>query len=135
MSAVDEAVKQTRASGRDGLAALVNGILRSLIRARDAGELPEITDPAIRYSVAPNLVQRLTEAYGAEEAEKIMADRPRPSQTIRLNRMKTSVEDFEKYLKTHDVIFERGIVPGAYRCPAAGNLARLDLRTTRAGSE
>ncbi len=125
-AAVDEAVKQTRASGRDGLAALVNGILRSLIRARDAGELPEITDPAIRYSVAPNLVQRLTEAYGAEEAEKIMADRPRPSQTIRLNRMKTSVEDFEKYLKTHDVIFERGTVPGAYRCPAAGNLARLD---------
>ena len=45
-AAVDEAVKQTRASGRDGLSALVNGILRNLIRARDAGELPEIDDPA-----------------------------------------------------------------------------------------
>ena len=125
-AAVDEAVKQTRASGRDGLAALVNGILRSLIRARDAGELPEITDPAVLYSFAPNLARRLMEAYGAQEAEKIMADRPRPSQTIRFNAMKTSAEDFEKYLKAHDVIFERGVVPGAYRCPAAGNLARLD---------
>ena len=40
--------------------------------------------------------------------------------------MKTDAAGFENYLKTHDVIFERGIVPGAYRCPAAGNLARLD---------
>ena len=44
-AAVDEAVKQTRASGRDGLSALVNGILRNLIRARDAGELPRSTTP------------------------------------------------------------------------------------------
>ena len=56
----------------------------------------------------------------------IMADRPRPSQTIRFNAMKTDAAGFENYLKTHDVIFERGLVPGAYRCPAAGNLARLD---------
>ena len=55
-----------------------------------------------------------------------MADRPRPSQTIRFNAMKTDAAGFENYLKTHDVIFERGLVPGAYRCPAAGNLARLD---------
>ncbi len=125
-AAVDEAVKQTRASGRDGLSALVNGVLRSLIRARDAGELSEITDPAVRYSVAPDLAKRLIAAYGEEEAVAIMADRPRPSQTIRFNAMKTDAAGFENYLKTHDVIFERGIVPGAYRCPAAGNLARLD---------
>ena len=62
----------------------------------------------------------------AHFAEKIMADRPRPSQTIRFNAMKTDAAGFENYLRTHDVIFERGIVPGAYRCPAAGNLARLD---------
>ena len=125
-AAVDEAVKQTRASGRDGLSALVNGILRNLIRARDAGELPEIDDPAVRYSVAPELAKRLIAAYGEEEAGAIMADRPRPSQTIRFNAMKTDAAGFENYLRTHDVIFERGIVPGAYRCPAAGNLARLD---------
>ncbi|HIS02446.1 MAG TPA: 16S rRNA (cytosine(967)-C(5))-methyltransferase RsmB [Candidatus Pullichristensenella avicola] len=125
-AAVDEAVKQTRAVGRDGLAALVNGVLRNLIRARDAGELAEIADPAVRYSVAPELARRLIAAYGEEEAEKIMADRPRPSQTIRFNRIKTDAAGFEAYLKSHDVIFERGVVPGAYRCPAAGNLARLD---------
>src|SRR5699024_2551801 len=38
-AAVDEAVKQVRAAGRGGLDKLVNGVLRSLIRARDAGEL------------------------------------------------------------------------------------------------
>ena len=80
----------------------------------------------MRYSVAPELAKRLIAAYGEEEAVAIMADRPRPSQTIRFNAMKTDAAGFENYLKTHDVIFERGIVPGAYRCPAAGNLARLD---------
>ena len=125
-AAVDEAVKQTRASGRDGLAGLVNGVLRSLIRARDAGELPDIEDPAVRYSFAPCVARRLCEAYGAQEAEAIMADRPRPSQTIRFNALKTDAAAFEAYLNKHDVIWERGAVPGAYRCPAAGNLARLD---------
>ena len=38
-AAVDEAVKQVRRAGRAGLDGLVNGVLRSLIRARDAGEL------------------------------------------------------------------------------------------------
>lgn len=125
-AAVDEAVKQARASGREGLSGLVNGVLRSLIRARDAGELPAIEDASILYSYAPQLARRLVSAYGAQEAEKIMADRPRPSQTIRLNALKTDAAAFEAYLDKHDVIWEHGVVPGAYRCPAAGNLARLD---------
>lgn len=125
-AATDEAVKQVRAAGRDGLSGLTNGILRNLARKRDAGELLEITDPSIRYSIAPNLVKRLVDAYGQEEAEKIMADRPRPSQTIRFNRLKTGAAAFEKYMTDHDVTWERGVVPGSYRCPAAGNLARLD---------
>ena len=42
-AAVDEAVKQVRAAGREGFSGLVNAVLRGLIRARDAGEilLPE----------------------------------------------------------------------------------------------
>jgi len=123
---VDEAVKQVRAAGRDGLSGLTNGILRSLIRARDDGELPEIDDIAIRHSVAPNLAKRLIAAFGEDMAEDIMADRPRPAQTIRFNRLKTTQEAFENYLNTHGVKWERGIVPGAYICQTAGNLARLD---------
>lgn len=125
-AAVDEAVKDARAAGRAGLCGLVNAVLRSLIRARDAGTLEKIDDPAILYSMAPNLSRRLIEAYGEEEAVRIMADRPRPTQTIRFNALRTDAAAFEKYLVEHDVIWERGVVPGAYRCPAAGNLARLD---------
>ena len=57
---------------RDGLSALVNGILRNLIRARDAGELAEITDPAVRYSVAPELAK-------APRRPPTAMRRPRPS--------------------------------------------------------
>lgn len=38
-AAVDEAVKQTRKARKESLTALVNGVLRGLIRDRDAGEL------------------------------------------------------------------------------------------------
>ena len=38
-AAVDEAVKQARRAHREGMTALVNAVLRAIIRARDAGEL------------------------------------------------------------------------------------------------
>ena len=52
-AATDEAVKQVRAVGREGLTGLVNGVLRSLTRARDAGELtlPDRDDGAGKVSL------------------------------------------------------------------------------------
>ena len=71
-AAVDEAVKQVRAAGRGGLDKLVNGVLRSLIRARDAGEpaLPDREESAeeflsVRYSLALPAVRRLVAAMAS----------------------------------------------------------------------
>lgn len=129
---VDEAVKQVKNSGRPGLAALANGVLRNLIRARDAGELTlpdREAEPekylSVQYSISENLVRRLLAAYG-EQAEQIMAHRPAPMQTIRPNRMKTSPEAFEKYLTSRDVRWEHATVRDAYNCSASGDLTRLD---------
>ena len=79
-AAVDEAVKQARASGREGLSGLVNGVLRGLIRARDAGELvlPDRDASSeewlsVKYSLSRPVARRLIEAYGLEEAERIAA--------------------------------------------------------------
>ena len=65
-AAVDEAVKQVRAARREGFTGLVNGVLRNLIRGRDAGtlSLPDReADPMAwfraRYSVSAPLVRRL----------------------------------------------------------------------------
>ena len=105
-AAVDEAVKQTRAARRDGLTGMVNGVLRNLSRAKEAGEslLPEReADPiryiSVKYSLAEHLVRRLADAYGMAAAEQIAAYRPGArEQTIRPNRMRISPAEFEDFL-------------------------------------
>ncbi|MBQ2955189.1 MAG: hypothetical protein IJE08_01880, partial [Clostridia bacterium] len=79
-AAVDEAVNAIKRLGREHYAALVNGTLRNLIRERDAGELKDLVrgeNPArylsIMYSIPETLVARLINAYGEEEAEKMIA--------------------------------------------------------------
>ena len=130
-AAVDEAVKQTRRAGRDGLTALVNGVLRSLIRDRDAGELSlpdrEAEPEAYlseKYSTAPELVARLVAAYGVSQTEEILAWSPdRRSDTIRANRMRMSDAAFEAWLTQNGLAWERATVPGAYRVTGAGKLS------------
>ena len=130
-AAVDEAVKQTRRAGRDGLTALVNGVLRSLIRDRDAGEmaLPDRdAEPEAylseKYSTAPELVARLVAAYGVDQTEEILAWSPdRRSDTIRANRMRMSDAAFEAWLTQNGLAWEHATVPGAYRVTGAGKLS------------
>lgn len=130
-AAVDEAVKQTRRAGREGLTALVNGVLRSLIRDRDAGELklPERdAEPEAylseKYSTAPELVARLAAAYGVDQTEEILAWSPdRRSDTIRPNRMRMSDAAFEAWLTQNGLAWEHATVSGAYRVTGAGKLS------------
>ena len=130
-AAVDEAVKQTRRAGRDGLTALVNGVLRSLIRDRDAGELTlpdRDAEPEAylseKYSTAPELVARLVAAYGVSQAEEILAWSPdRRSDTIRPNRMRMNDAAFEAWLTQNSFTWEHATVSGAYRVTGAGKLS------------
>ena len=133
-AAVDEAVKQVRAAGREGLTGMVNGVLRNLVRARDAGEslLPERDEDPIRYisvrdSLSELLVRRLAEAYGLEEAERIAAWRPAGhAQTLRPNRLQTTPEAFGAYLTERGIAWQPGLVEDAFLCTGAGDLTALD---------
>ena len=133
-AAVDEAVKQTRKARKESMTALVNALLRGLIRDRDAGELSlpdRETEPekyiSEKYSVALPLVEKLVDAYGAELAEQIAAWTPdRRCETIRANRLRMSEAEFETWLTQNDFKWEKGIVPGAYRIMGAGRLASHD---------
>ena len=133
-AAVDEAVKQVRAAGREGFAGLVNGVLRALIRARDAGKiaLPDReADPegwlSVRYSVAPAAVSRLVAAYGFDETERIAAwQPPRREQTVRPNRTRMDAAAFEAWLDERRFRWRRGIVEDAYVLEDVGSMAALD---------
>ena len=130
-AAVDEAVKQVRMAGRPGLDKLVNGVLRSLIRARDGGELalPDREEQpeeylSIRYSLTMPAVGRLLEAYGMELAEQIMAYSPQKrTVTVRPNRTRTDLAAFEAQLGQMGLVWNRGSVEGAYVLEHPGSLA------------
>ena len=133
-AATDEAVKQVRALGRDGLTGLVNGVLRSLTRARDAGELAlpdREAEPekylSIRYSFSEAAARRLIAAYGLETAEAIASYTPAErAQTVRPNGMKIDRADFERNLTEIGYMWHKSAVPGAYRILAAGDLSATD---------
>ena len=130
-AAVDEAVKQVRACRREGFTGLANGVLRNLIRARNAGEvkLPDReADPkawlSARYSIAPELVSALVAAYGFDEAERFAAWQPeRRSQTIRPNRARMDGPAFEAWLDRKGMKWHRGVVEDAYVVEDGGSLA------------
>ena len=130
-AAVDEAVKQTRRAKRERMTALVNAVLRGLIRDRDAGALAlpdREAEPedyiSQKYSILRPLVERLERAYGIEETERIAAWSPdRRCETVRPNRMQMTDADFEAWLDKNQFDWARGTVPGAYRIANAGRLA------------
>jgi len=130
-AAVDEAVKQVRAARREGFTGMVNGVLRNLIRARDAGTLSlpdKATDPVAwfraRYSISAPAVRRLIDAYGMETAEAIAAWTPaRRVETVRPNRLRMDAGAFAKWLTDQGLEWKPGIVPDAFVVSDGGNLA------------
>lgn len=132
-AAVDEAVKQVRSSGREGLTGLVNGVLRNLIRARDAGTLTlpdRDAEPvkwlSVKYSVAPVIAQRLIDAYGLEASEALVKTRTDRGQCVRFNRLRTDAAAFEAWLEQQHLRWHRGLIPDAYIVEDGGNLADTD---------
>jgi len=85
-AAVDEAVRTAKARGGVGAAAFVNGVLRGLCRAVEAGEIPRPRarpnpedDPAVfrdwlalEVSFPRALVDRILDRHGTEEGEALM---------------------------------------------------------------
>ena len=132
-AAVDEAVKQAfRFSGRQ-ITGFVNGVLRSVIRARDEGRLPVIDRSDQKgylrseYSVSEDLAEVLIAAFGFEEAERICACRDRNSvQTVRPNLMTSSDAELESLLEANKIAFQKGRVPHVYNCSRAGALTSLE---------
>ena len=130
-AAVDESVKLARALRRENCAGMVNAVLHGLIRARDedALALPDReAEPAkwlsVRYSVSGDVVSRLIDAYGFEEAEAICAYAPaRRTLTVRPNRARMDGAAFEAYLEAKGLKWERGLVPDAFLIHDPGNLA------------
>lgn len=100
---VHEAVKIGKKRGHRGIAGMVNGILRNLLR-HELRSFSEISDPleqlAVKMSHPLWLVKRWVRQYGMEKAEKMCEQNLKPPHvTVRVNRMKASVEEVRQRLE------------------------------------
>lgn len=79
-AAVSKALELTKDIGKDKLKGYVNGVLRSIIRARDNGDLPALPDDfAERMEILTGypkfMAEEYAECFGEDFAEKLMTAR------------------------------------------------------------
>ena len=94
---VNEAVEIAKRRGHKGIASLVNGILRSILR-QGVRSTEEISNPVKRLAIETShpdwLVERFIESYGMEKtAEMLQENNVPPMQTVRVNTTKATVEE------------------------------------------
>ena len=130
-AAVDAAVEQIKAYNRPQYAPMINGALRSLIRARDAGELKEPDRAAnpvrylsIMHSIPETMIRRLVDAYGEEQTEAIISYRPDTRwESVRPNLNELDDQAFDALVRAHGWQAEPGSVPHSVRLTGAGDLS------------
>ena len=126
-AAVSEAVTLARRSAKNPRAAgLVNGVLRNLVRQKDA--LPEPPDPATRYSHPQWLVDEFTRRLGGEEAEALLrADNGEPPTCAQVNTLKTTPEALAAALAARGVeVRPHPWLPGCLLLRHTGSLEGLE---------
>lgn len=109
---IHEAVEIAKKRGHQGIASLVNGVLRSVQR-QGVPSLETISDPAERLAVETShpkwLVQQWIEEYGIDAARKMCeVNMLPPVPTARVNVSKTTVEEALAMLKDEGVEARRG---------------------------
>lgn len=113
-AAVNEAVEFIKKLRGDKHAGVVNGLLRTIIRTLDnlvwpSREIDEVNYLGIIQSHPNWMVRRWVKRFGFDEAEKLCeANNQRPSLTLRVDRNKISIEEFEKYLESKNIPSKRG---------------------------
>lgn len=103
-ASVNEAVEFVKKLQGQKPADLTNAILRNIIRSKNAIRYPDPDEDLIGYLAAyyshPSwMVKRYVARFGREEAEKLLnTNNEKPYLTLRINLLKTSIEEFKKLL-------------------------------------
>ena len=114
-AAVNEAVEQTRRKGFDGLAKMVNAVLRAFARSATTDSQSEITahkdvdDLAYRQSHPRWMVQRWADQLGLEVAARVCRANNEPAPlTLRVNRRRATVKTLKNALEQSGVQVAQG---------------------------
>ncbi len=113
-AAVNESVEFVKKLQGEKSANLTNAVLRNIIRNRKGIRYPNREEDVVGYFAAyyshPTwMVKRWVNRFGEEETEKLLiANNQKPSHTLRINTLKTNVDELKKLLKSVDLSFYDG---------------------------
>ncbi|MBD8025823.1 16S rRNA (cytosine(967)-C(5))-methyltransferase RsmB [Ureibacillus sp. Re31] len=104
---VNESVEIAKRRGHKGVASLVNGILRSILR-QGVRSTEEIKDPIYRLAIETShpkwLVERFIDSYGLElTMEMLQENNVPPIPTVRVNTTKTTVQEVLSLLEQEGI--------------------------------
>ncbi|MDG5788245.1 16S rRNA (cytosine(967)-C(5))-methyltransferase RsmB [Evansella sp. AB-P1] len=107
-AAVHEAVQIAKKRGHQGIAGMVNGVLRSILR-NELPDIDKIDDPLKRIAIKTShpvwLIKRWSNQYGIQATEKIAtANLTYPIHTVRVNPLKSNVAEVISALEKEGVI-------------------------------
>lgn len=128
-AATNTSVNLCKEIGLEGLGGVCNGILRNLIRQKDALSWPdEAEEPvralSIRHSVPEWLVQRLLDDWGYDGAVALMSRHHENNYiTVRPNMLRLSDEAFEQLLAQKVWQHEAGAVAHSWRIRGMAEIA------------
>ena len=123
---VNEAVEQGKKYANTRAAGLINGVLRSVSRAQ---QLPEPPDLSIRYSHPAELVELLRQTVGSDLLPQLLASHNEAPRTcVQVNTMKiTPAEAAEQMEKQGLGVQKHPWLPGCCELTGTGSLEALDL--------
>ncbi len=123
-AAVNEAVEQTKRFANPTAARLVNGVLRTILRAQPL-ELP--ADPAIRYSHPQALAALFVQEFGQEKAERLMrSDNETPDTVLQVNTLRADTGQVRDALLEADAqVKPHPYLPNCLIVSGTGNIEQL----------
>lgn len=133
-AAVNETVSLAKSlcRGREGF---INGVLRGYIKKQGELQLPcDDTDEilSVKYSFSPWIIKMWKKQYGQESTIKLMeASNSRPVLCIRVNLMKTTVEELSHLLSEKGMVVDRGRYSDIVLYVSGSNI--LDLEEYKKG--
>lgn len=131
-AAVNEAVEQGKRYANPRAAGLINGVLRSVLRAGE--NLPQPSDLATRYSHPAGLVELLWDNVGEALLEPLLqSHNTAPATVVQVNPLKTTEADLCRRWDEQGVAYApHPWMPDCYELSSTGNLEQID--TFRDGS-
>ncbi|MFI3313890.1 MAG: 16S rRNA (cytosine(967)-C(5))-methyltransferase RsmB [Eubacteriales bacterium] len=123
-AAVNEAVEQTKKYANQRAAGLVNGLLRSMVRAED--NLPQPQDLATQYSHPQALVDLLTQQVGDDQIEDLLkSHNDNPPITVQVNPLVEYPDLLEQWTESGAKFQLHPWLPDSYDLTATGNVEHL----------